>query len=116
MNVTGDKSENYLYSGNSVKEGNNTDLSQDFSGLVNDVHMLLSENISVLYQTEDVVIQSLKYRPSVALLLNWIMNIPSFAMIVGLYTHDYKKIAICNKLQTEEFQWKCNAYKVSPNK
>ena len=82
MNVTGDKSENYLYSGDSVKEGNNTDLSQDFPGLVNGVHMLLSENMSVLYQTEEVVIQGLKYRPGVALLLNWRMNIPLFAMIV----------------------------------
>ena len=35
-------------------------------------------------------------------------------MTVGLYLHDYKKIAICNKLQTEEFEWKCNAYKVTP--
>ena len=74
--------------------------------------MLLSENISVLHQTEEVVIQSLKYRPP--LLLNWRMNIPSIAMIVGLYIHDYKKITICNKLQTEEFEWKCNAYKVTP--
>ena len=52
MNVTGDKSENYLYSGDSVKKGNTTDISQEFSGLVNDVYMLLGENISVLYQTE----------------------------------------------------------------
>ena len=42
------------------------------------------------------------------------MNILSFAMIVGLYIHDYKTIAICNKLQTEEFEWKCNVYKVTP--
>ena len=54
--------------------------------MVNDVHMLLGENISVLYQIEKIVIQGLKYRPGVALLLTLGMNILSFAMIVGLYT------------------------------
>ena len=116
MNVTGDKSGNYLYSGDSVKKGNNIDISQEFSGLVNDVHMLPGKNISVLYQIEEVVFQGLKYKPDVALLLKWRMNILLFAMIVGLYIHDYKKIAICNKLQTEEFEWKCICLQSHPNK
>ena len=41
------------------------------------------------------------------------MNIPSFAVIVGLYVHDFKKIVICRMLETQEIQWKCNAYKVT---
>ena len=114
MNMTGEKSDNYLYSGDSVKEGNDTNLLQDYPpALVNDVQLLLGDNTSVLYQTEEVVIQGLKYKPGVALLLDWTMNIPSFAIIVGIYVHDFKKIVFCRMLKTQEFQWKCNAYKVT---
>ena len=47
------------------------------------------------------------------MLLDWTMNGPSFAIIMGLYVDDFKKIAICRKFETQEFQWKCNAYKVT---
>ena len=62
MNMTGEKSDNYLYSGDSVKEGNDTDLLQDYPpALVSDVQLLLGDNTSVLYQTEEVVIQGPYY-------------------------------------------------------
>ena len=114
MNMKGEKSDNYLYSGDCVKEGNNTDLLEDYPpAVVNEVQLLLGDNTSVLYQTEEVVIQELKYRPGAALLLDWTINVPSFAIIVGLYVHDFKKIAMCRMLETQEFQWICNAYKVT---
>ena len=41
------------------------------------------------------------------------MNTPLFAIIENIYVHDYKKIAICKFLNTEELEWKCNAFPVT---
>ena len=95
MDITGTHSDNYSYSGDLVKDGNNVDTRQDYPYIFPEICALLQDNSPVLYQSTEIVIQGLKYRPGVALLVDWTMNTPSFGVILNLYIHDFKKIAIC---------------------
>ena len=60
MDITGTHSDNYLYSGDLVKDGNNVDIRQDYPNIFPEICALL------LYQSTEIVIQGLKYRPGAA--------------------------------------------------
>ena len=57
MDVIGNKSDNCLYSGDSVKEGTQVDITQEYPNVKNSVN----ENISIAYKTDEIIIQGLKY-------------------------------------------------------
>ena len=76
MDITGTHSDNYLYRGDLVKDGNNVDIRQDYPNIFLEICALLQDNSPVLYRSTEIVIQGLKYRPGAALLVDWTMNTP----------------------------------------
>ena len=64
MDITGTHSDNYLHSGDLVKDIklNNVDIRQDYPNIFPEICALLQDNSPVLYQSTEIVIQGLKYR------------------------------------------------------
>ena len=91
MDVIGNKSDICLYSGDSVKEGTQVDITQEYPNLKDEIINSVNENISIVYKTYGKIIQGLKYRNGVVLLINWEINSPLLAIIWNIYVHDYKK-------------------------
>ena len=114
MNSLGERSDNYLYSGDSVKEGREVNILDEFPQLVNDFKAILQvQDIDKVYETQEVVLSGLKYKTGACVLRDWQLNVPSFGLIEKIYVYDLVKIVVLCVFQTEEFDWTKNAFRVS---
>ena len=113
MGSDGTRSENYLYSGDIVKEGNTvkfTDLYPDLAGEY--AIKICPNNDYMVYDTNEIIMHGLKYRPGACLLIAWEYTTPVFAQIDKLFVYQYTKFAVCSSLETGAFEWTNNSFNV----
>ena len=68
----GERSDNYLYQGDIVKEGTSGNFSEMYPHLAQEFVDRISQNIDYrVYETNEVIIHGLKYRPRACLLTGW---------------------------------------------
>ena len=73
----------------------------------------ISQNIDYrVYETNEVIIHGLKYKPRACLLTGWDNTQPFFAKIDKLFVYDYTKFAVCGTLERQTFQWVSNSFKI----
>ena len=113
MGSDGTRSENYLYSGDIAKEGNTvkfTDLYPDLAGEY--AIKICPNNDYMVYDTNEIIMHGLKYRPGACLLIAWEYTTPVFAQIDKLFVYQYTKFAVCSSLETGAFEWTNNSFNV----
>ena len=108
------RSENYLYSGDIVKEGKSVIFSEMYPNLTDDFGNKIGtiENYEV-YETTEIIMHSHRYRPDACLLMKWNNTVPIFAKIEKLFVYDYIKFAVCSDFDMQTFQWVSNSFKIA---
>ena len=115
MRGYGECSENYLYSGDIVKEGYAVKFTDLYPKLTDTfVNRFTGTLDSVVYDTNEIIIHGLKYWPGVCLLVGWENTDPVFARIEKLFVYEYTKFAICSSLEILRFEWTSNSFHVEP--
>ena len=108
---SGERSDNYLYSGDMVKEGQQIFFQEIYPTLQEEFMAKIDEQVDgTTYETKEIILQGLKYRPGAYLLLNWENSWPLFVQIEKLFVHKYVKFAVCKDCRAEHFKWQFNAY------
>ena len=116
MTSDGTASENYLYSGDIVKEGISRNFTQLYPNLAYEfVEMISKEERYTVYETMEIIMHGLKYRPGACLLIKWDNTQPFFAKIEHLYVYDYEKFAVCSQLETQSYEWVTNSFRIEEN-
>ena len=96
MASDGARSENYLYSGDVVKEGFSMMFSEVYPNLVHEFGTKISRKDDfTVYETTEIIMHGLKYRPDACLLVKWDKTLPFFAKIEKLFVYDYIKNLWC---------------------
>lgn len=109
----GERSENLLYSGDTVKEGKSMNFFTEYPNLRDSFHELVECNCDgIVYETSEITVHGHTYRPGACLLFSWEDSWPQFRIIQKLCVFDHLKFAVCAKLETVTFEWKLNAYEV----
>ena len=112
----GGRSENYLYSGDIVKEGHTVRFSNLYPHLVAEFMLKLSaDQDDSVYDTNEIILHGLKYRPGACLIIDWEDNTPTFTKIEKLFVYAYTKFAVCSGLATQAFHWTSNSFDVESN-
>ena len=115
MGSYGERSENYLYSGDIVKEGCAVKFTDLYPNLTDKfVIRIRGRHDSVVYDTNEIILHGLKYQPGVCLLMAWENSDPLFTRIKKLFVYEYTKFAVCSVLKTLRFEWTSNSFHVEP--
>ena len=113
LTSSGERSDNYLYSGDYVKEGQVINITEKFDDILREIRLITSDNnISTGYEVTELSLHGLKYKLGACLLESWEDNVPKFLSIEALLVVNWMKLAVCKILDTEEFVWQRNAFKV----
>jgi hypothetical protein len=119
LDITGEENENFLYSGDLVRDGTILMFDERYPDLVEEmqVNVMMNEqqydNSDIeVYSTPEIVLNGLKYRQFVCLLLGWENRFPSFGEIEQIFVYKGTKFAVCRIFYTVCFEWKANAYEV----
>ena len=113
MTSDSEKSDNYLYSGDIVKEGSTINFSEMYPGLVEEFVNKISQKLDyTVYEMSEIVMHGLKYRPGTCLLLKWDNTQLFFAKIEKLFVYDHLKCAVCCTIETRQFEWRNNSFEI----
>ena len=113
MGSNGERSENYLYSGDTVKEGTSCDFAEMYPDLAEEfVHAVRNEGNFLVYETIEITMHGQIYRPGACLLIDWDNTRPIFVKIEKLFVFDYIKLAVCCKVETQIFEWVSNSFQI----
>ena len=66
----------------------------------------------MVYDTKEIIMHGLKYRPGACLLIAWEDTIPVFAQIDKLFLYQYTKFAVFSSIETRTFEWTSNSFNV----
>ena len=106
-------SENHLYSGDGVKEGNTINFQEVYPQLATDfVGQISKKQDFKAYETTEIIMHGQTYRPGACLLTDWENTTPKFSKIEKLFVYDYTKFAVCHCLETQTFEWTSNSFHV----
>lgn len=115
MNMDGTLSQNFIYSGDLIGEGdavtitNNGTVLYDF--LVSEFGM---QDRFIAYETDTLTIRGNKYKLGTVLLLGWDeMSFPLFGVIDQIVVFDEHKLFVINELSTLAYIWQLHSYSVS---
>ncbi len=108
--------DNFLYSGDVVKDGSVIDIEKDLPGLKEHcLTVFLKHHLTVAYPLKDYISPALRihghtYKPGIALHLNYVEGVPVFGLVRQNLIYDIMKFFILENLVTFGFDSHYNAY------
>lgn len=66
----------------------------------------------MVYKVTHLTYNSLNYRAGLCLLVSWEENWPCFSKINDILIQEDKRLLVCSKLITVQYNWRVNAYQV----